>query len=78
MLNKKIEEALNAQVNAELWSAYLYLSMSMDFASSGKPGLLTDNVQFQEEQEHALKILNYIISRGGKPILKPIGEVKTS
>ena len=35
MLSKKLEEALNAQINAEFWSAYLYLSMSADFASKG-------------------------------------------
>ena len=38
MLSKKIEEALNAQVNAEFWSAYLYLSMSTNFAVKGNPG----------------------------------------
>ncbi|MCC8154663.1 MAG: ferritin [Tannerellaceae bacterium] len=79
MLSKKMEEALNAQINAEMWSAYLYLSMSADFASSGKPGFANwMNIQFQEEQEHALKFLNYVISRGGKPVLKPIEAVKTS
>gem|GEM_PF-5413789 len=35
MLSKKMEEALNAQVNAEFWSAYLYLSMSNHFAAAG-------------------------------------------
>jgi len=79
MLSKKMEEALNAQINAELWSAYLYLSMSADFASTGKPGFANwMNIQFQEEQEHALKFLNYLISRGGKPELKPIDAVQTS
>lgn len=38
MLSKKMEEALNAQVNAEFWSAYLYLSMSNHFAAAGNQG----------------------------------------
>lgn len=79
MLSKRMESALNAQINAELWSAYLYLSMSSDFASKGTPGFANwMNIQFQEEQGHALKFLNFIISRGGKPELKPIDEVKTT
>ena len=39
MLNKKIEEALNAQINAELWSAYLYLSMAAYAHANGNPGM---------------------------------------
>ncbi|MCD8176198.1 MAG: ferritin [Tannerellaceae bacterium] len=79
MLSKKMEEALNAQINAEFWSAYLYLSMSADFAAKGKPGFANwMHIQFKEEQEHAIKFFNYVISRGGKPELKPIEEVKTS
>ena len=41
MLNKKLEEALNAQINAEFWSAYLYLSMSSDM--NGRSGKLVCN-----------------------------------
>lgn len=40
MLNKKVEEALNAQINAEFWSAYLYLSMSAYFEAEGKSGFV--------------------------------------
>ena len=40
MLNKKIEEALNAQINAELWSAYLYLSMAAYAHANGNPGMI--------------------------------------
>ncbi|MCD8080622.1 MAG: ferritin [Bacteroides sp.] len=79
MLSNKMQEAFNAQINAELWSAYLYLSMSANFATTGKPGFANwMKIQFQEEQDHAMKFLNYIISRGGTPVLKPIEEVKTS
>ena len=38
MISKKMQEAINAQINAELWSAYLYLSMSMDAADKGFKG----------------------------------------
>lgn len=79
MLSQKMEEALNNQINAELWSAYLYLSMSAHFAADGKPGFANwMHVQFKEEQDHAMKFLNFIIARGGTVTLKPITEVKTS
>ena len=78
MLNKKVEEALNAQINAELWSAYLYLSMSAYCHSAGQPGMAKwFEVQFGEEQDHAKILFNYINSRGGRVILKPIDEVPT-
>lgn len=78
MLNKKIEDAINNQINAELWSAYLYLSMSLDCASKGLQGAANwFEIQYQEEQAHAMKFKNYIISRGGKAKLQPIAEVQT-
>ncbi len=79
MLSKKMEAALNAQINAEFWSAYLYLSMSAHFAAEGKSGFANwFKVQFDEEQEHALKLFNYVVERGGKVELKPIAEVSLS
>ena len=60
MLNKKIEEAINAQINAEMWSAYLYLSMAAHCHAIGQPGMAKwFEVQFKEEQDHA-KILKAI------------------
>ncbi|MDD2530827.1 MAG: ferritin [Bacteroidales bacterium] len=77
MLSKKLEEALNAQINAELWSAYLYLSMSADFAAKGLNGFANwMEIQFKEEQDHAMKFFNYILSRGGKVDLRPIAKVQ--
>lgn len=76
MLSKKMEAALNAQINAEFWSAYLYLSMSAHFAADGKSGFANwFKIQFDEEQEHAMKLFNYVIERGGKVELKPIAKV---
>ena len=78
MLNKKVEEAINAQINAEMWSAYLYLSMAAWCHANGNPGFgKWIEVQFQEEQDHAKILFNYIISRAGKVDLKAIEEVPT-
>ena len=79
MLNKKIEEALNAQINAEMWSAYLYLSMAAFCHTNGNPGMgHWFEVQFQEEQDHDKILLNYVSQRNGKVDLKAIKEVPTT
>ena len=76
MLSKKIEEALNAQINAEMWSAYLYMSMASYCHFNGQSGIgKWFEVQFKEEQDHAMIFFNYIISRNGKVHLKPIDGV---
>ncbi len=78
-LHKRVEEVLNKQINAELWSAYLYLSMSTYFESEGFSGFANwMRVQYQEETSHAMKILDYVNERGGRVILEPIAEVQTS
>lgn len=79
MLNKKVEEAINAQINAEMWSAYLYLSMAAHCHAAGQPGMAKwFEVQFREEQDHAKILYNYVISRGGIVTLKAIDAVPTS
>lgn len=79
MLHKEIEAAFNAQINAEFWSAYLYLSMSMHFAHEGYAGIANwFAVQFKEEQDHATIMMNYVNSRGGKVTLEPIAAVDTA
>ncbi|MCH5221897.1 MAG: ferritin [Muribaculaceae bacterium] len=78
MISPKIQDAINAQINAEFWSAYLYLSMGMHFESEGCAGIANwFRVQFKEEQAHAEIFINYLLSRGGKVELKPIAEVPT-
>ena len=73
MIGKKMQDALNEQVNAELYSAYLYLSMVAYFESVNLPGFATwMRVQTQEEVVHAMKIYDYVNERGGRVILKPI------
>lgn len=79
MVSNKLEEAINKQINAELWSAYLYLSMSAHFSNKGLPGFANwFKVQFHEEQDHALKFMNYLIAKGNKVELHPIEEVDNS
>jgi ferritin len=78
-INKKVEKVLNNQVNAEFWSAYLYLSMSAWCESKGLKGFANwMRVQFQEETSHALKIYDYVLNRAGELKLKPIAEVETT
>ena len=79
MLSSNLYKAINKQVNAELWSAYLYLSMSMDCEAKGYKGIANwFYVQFQEEQAHARILMNYLNSREAKVELLPIAEVRTS
>lgn len=79
MLSNKIQDALNAQINAELWSAYLYLSMSLHFQAEGRVGVANwFAIQFKEEQAHAQILMNYVNQRGGRVILAPIDAVPSS
>ena len=78
MISKKLEAAINAQINAEMWSAYLYLSMSAYCQEAGFPGMANwFAVQFKEEQDHAMIFFNYLQSRGGRVLLSPIEAVPT-
>ena len=73
MISTKIQDALNGQVNAELYSAYLYLSMSAYFESTDLKGFAGwMRVQFQEELFHATKLFDYINERGSKVRLMQI------
>jgi len=78
MLNNKSNDAINAQINAELWSAYLYLSMAMQLEDAGHAGFANwFRIQFKEEQAHAEIFMNYVVSRGGRVVLKAIDAVPT-
>ena len=78
MMSRELFKAINDQINAELWSAYLYLSMSMDCEAKGYKGIANwFYVQFQEEQDHARIFMNYLNSRDEKVELLPIAEVQT-
>ena len=73
MIDKKIVDALNVQINEEMASAYIYLAMSADFKSKNLDGFASwMNVQTQEEIVHAMKIYDFLNSRGGKVKLQAI------
>ena len=73
MISKKIEQAINDQINAELYSAYLYLSMVAYFESVNLGGFAAwMKAQTQEELMHAMKMYDFINERGGRVILKAI------
>ena len=79
MISPKIQDAINAQINAEFWSAYLYLAMGMHFEAEGRTGIANwFRIQFKEEQAHAEIFINYLLSRGGRVVLKPIADVPES
>lgn len=79
MLKQEMLNALNEQINAEQYSAMLYLSMSAYFNEKGLPGFANwMYVQYQEELSHANKFYNYVVERGGKVELKAIDQVPTT
>ncbi len=75
MFSREVEKALNGQINTELYSAYLYLSMSAYFESVNLRGLAKwMRVQASEEQAHAMKLFEHITQRGGKIALQGIDK----
>lgn len=75
MLNEKVQDALNAQVNHELYAAYLYLAMSAHLEAMNLPGFAHwMRVQSQEEVSHAMKIFDFINERGGRAELEAIAQ----
>lgn len=71
MLSKKLEEAINEQINKELYSGHLYLSMSAYCESESLPGFAGwMRAQAQEEVGHAMRLFDYIAARGGRVVLK--------
>lgn len=73
MFKETIEEALNTQMNRELYSSYLYLAMSADFAKKNLCGMAAwMRIQAEEEYGHAMRFYDYIISRGGTVTLRRV------
>ena len=73
MLNERMNAALNEQVNAEMYSAYLYLSMQAYFQKLNLNGFVNwMNIQIQEEMAHARGLYDYIKERDGEIILDAI------
>lgn len=79
MISKTVQDAINAQINAELWSAYLYLSMSMDAEMKGFCGVSNwFYVQWQEEQDHARILQRYMHAQNARVVLQPIEPVQVT
>ena len=77
MISKRLEAELNKQLNAELYSAYLYLSMSAYLSTKNLSGFSHwMKLQFEEEQSHAMKFFQYILDRGGNVELLDIQSPK--
>ena len=73
MIGKKMQDALNEQINAELYSAYLYQSMAADFLAKNLKGFAHwMEVQAKEEQGHAKKMFDFLVDRSGRVALKAI------
>ena len=75
MISSTLQDALNDQIKNELYSAYLYLSMSAYFEASNLPGSAKwMRTQFAEEQTHALKLYDHLNDRGGRVVLQAIPQ----
>jgi ferritin len=78
MLKEKMEKAINDQINKELYSSYLYLSMCAYSMSIGLPGMANwMKIQAKEELTHANKFFDWVLERGGKVKLRAIDAVPT-
>jgi ferritin len=73
MINVKVQDAINKQINAELYAAYLYLAMAAYLDNSNLLGMANwMKIQAQEEVAHAMKFYKHIVDRGGSVTLTAI------
>lgn len=78
MVSEKMQKALNDQINAELFSSYLYLSMSAYFEAENWSGFAAwMKKQSSEEYEHAMKIFHYLTEVGKRVTLESLEKPKT-
>ncbi|MCX7828422.1 MAG: ferritin [Thermanaerothrix sp.] len=79
MISDKMKDAINSQIQAELYSSYLYLSMAAHFEGENLKGFAHwMHKQAEEERGHAMKFFHYLVERGGKVELKAIEAPKTA
>ena len=75
MIDEKLAEAFNDQINKELYSEYLYHAMKIYFQELNLQGFVNwFDVQVQEERAHAVGMINYLNDRGGKVDLRAIDK----
>ncbi len=78
MISKTMQEAINEQINKELYSSYLYLSMAASFENKNLPGFAKWlHVQADEERGHGMKLYEHLVDRGGRVVLKAIAAPPT-
>lgn len=78
MLSQQMQDALNQQINEELFSAYLYASMASHFEFTNLPGFAQwMRIQGQEELVHARKIVDYVNNRNGRVVFQALAAPKT-
>ena len=78
MISKKMAQEINAQINREFFSAFLYLAMANDALDKGFLGTYKwMSIQFKEEQEHALKFAKYVQDQGEKVVLGAMDAPQT-
>jgi ferritin len=78
MLSKPVLDLMNEQITHEMASAYIYLSMSAYFETINLPGFASwMKLQFEEEQEHAMKFYEFVLDRGEKVTLQAIPGPRT-
>ena len=79
VLSQKLASAFNEQVNAEMWSSNLYLSMAVHFKKAGLNGFAHwMEKQAEEEMDHARKMIDYAIDRGGDITIRQVNVVPTA
>ena len=77
-ISKSLVDAINDQINYELYSGYIYLSMAAWFEEQNLDGMAQwMKTQAKEEYEHAMKFWDHVVDRGGRVILKAIEAPKT-
>jgi ferritin len=78
MISQKMQDAINAQINAELYSSYLYMSMAAYFETLNLSGMANwMTIQAQEEKFHADKFYHFLNERGGRVIFSAIDAPET-
>jgi ferritin len=78
MISTKLQDAINNQIQAEMNSAHLYLAMSVESEAKNLKGFASWlRVQYQEENSHAFKLIDYLLERGGSVKLQAIGAPAT-
>jgi ferritin len=77
-MSKAVQDAINEQINKELFSSYLYLAMAAHFEENNLPGFARWlRIQAAEENEHGMKFYEHLLERGGHVELKAIAAPKT-